>query len=143
MNCFRVIAVALVCLAGGVLLQADLWAQGRGGQASPPPTAKAIAPIDLTGYWTAVITEDWHVRMLMPSKGDFGSGVAGTIENPGVGFIGAGLGQLSRPVAIAFGVYGAARSTYSSVFGKGRDVVFPENTLIRVQLSPVEGPRER
>jgi len=65
-------------------------AQGRGGQAAPPPTAKATAPIDLTGYWTAVVTEDWHVRMLMPSKGDFGSGVAGTIENPGVGFVGAG-----------------------------------------------------
>ena len=79
-----VIAVALACLLGSVLVQA----QGQGG--GPPPTAKAIAPIDLTGYWTAVITEDWHVRMLMPSKGDFGSGVAGTIENPGVGFIGAG-----------------------------------------------------
>ena len=51
---------------------------------------RAPAPIDLTGYWTAVVTEDWHVRMLPPSKGDFGSGVAGTIENPGVGFVGAG-----------------------------------------------------
>ena len=89
-NCLRVIAVALVCIAGGVRLQADLLAQGRGGQAAPPPTAKAAAPIDLTGYWTAVVTEDWHVRMLMPAKGDFGSGVAGTIENPGVGFIGGG-----------------------------------------------------
>ncbi len=59
-------------------------------QAAPPPTAKAIAPIDLTGYWTAVITEDWHVRMLTAPKGDFGGGAAGTIENPGVGFIGAG-----------------------------------------------------
>ena len=49
-----------------------------------------MAPIDLMGYWTAVVTEDWHVRMLTPSKGDFGSGVAGTIENPGVGFVGAG-----------------------------------------------------
>ncbi len=49
-----------------------------------------MAPIDLTGYWTAVITEDWHVRMLTAPKGDFGSGIAGTIENPGVGFIGAG-----------------------------------------------------
>ena len=37
-----------------------------------------------------MVTEDWHVRMLMPAKGDFGSGVAGTIENPGVGFVGAG-----------------------------------------------------
>ena len=66
------IAVVLLCLAGGVRLQADLpglpQAQGRGGQAGPPPTAKATAPIDLTGYWTAVVTEDWHVRMLMPSK---------------------------------------------------------------------------
>jgi hypothetical protein len=85
-----VIAVALVCLAGAVRLQADLSMQAQGRAAGPPPTAKAIAPIDLTGYWTAVITEDWHVRMLMPLKGDFGSGVAGTIENPGVGFIGAG-----------------------------------------------------
>jgi len=67
-----------------------------------------------------------------------GRGVAGWF---GFGLIGAGLGQLSRPVAIAFGVYGAARSTYSSVFGKGRDVVFPVNTLIRVQLSPLEGGR--
>jgi hypothetical protein len=73
-----------------VVASALMHAQGRGGQAAPPQTAKAIAPIDLTGYWTAVITEDWHVRMLTPAKGDFGSGVAGTIENPGVGFIGAG-----------------------------------------------------
>jgi hypothetical protein len=82
----RVLAIALACLSGSAIGQA----QGRGGGGAPPPTAKASAPIDLTGNWTAVITEDWHVRMLMPPKGDFGSGAAGTIENPGVGFIGAG-----------------------------------------------------
>jgi len=71
-----------------ILTPAVAQTQGRGG--GPPPTAKASAPIDLTGYWTAVVTEDWHVRMLTPSRGDFGSGVAGTIENPGVGFVGAG-----------------------------------------------------
>ena len=84
----RVIAIAVALAVCGIRLQSDLLAQGRGG--GPPPTAKAVAPIDLTGYWTAVVTEDWHVRMLTPSKGDFGSGVAGTIENPGVGFVGAG-----------------------------------------------------
>jgi hypothetical protein len=53
---------ALVILAVcSTLLQAQA---GRGGRGGPPPTAKASAPIDLTGYWTAVITEDWHVRML-------------------------------------------------------------------------------
>ena len=47
---------------------------GRGGAPAAPPTARAVAPIDLTGYWTAVITEDWHVRMLTAPRGDFGVG---------------------------------------------------------------------
>ena len=63
-----------------------------------------------------------------------GRGVAGWF---GFGLLGAGLGQISRPVAIALGVYGAARATYSNLLGKGHDVVFPANTLIQVQLSPV------
>jgi hypothetical protein len=65
-------------------------AQRGGGRGGPPPTAKTRGPIDLTGYWTAVITEDWHVRMLTAPKGDFGSGAPGAIENPGVGAIGLG-----------------------------------------------------
>jgi len=68
-------------------------AQGRGG---PPPTARAMAPIDLTGYWTAVITEDWHVRMLTAPKGDFGSGAGGAIEIPGVGPIGLGANPADK-----------------------------------------------
>jgi len=87
------IAAACVCLAAASLIAqgrggAQPPAQGRGAQA--PQTARAIAPIDLTGYWTAVISEDWHTRMLTAPRNDFGSGIAGTIENPGVGFIGAG-----------------------------------------------------
>jgi len=62
-----------------------------------------------------------------------GRGAAGWF---GFGLLGAGLGQISRPVAIALGVYGAARAMYANVLGKGRDVVFPVNTLIQVQLSP-------
>jgi hypothetical protein len=81
-----VLAAALIWLSGSSMLQG----QGRGGRGGPPPTAKAAAPIDLTGYWTAVITEDWHVRMLTAPKGDFGSGAGGAIVNPGVGPIGVG-----------------------------------------------------
>ena len=45
-------------------------AQGRG--ATPPPkTAKAAAPVDLTGNWVSVISEDWRWRMVTPAKGDF------------------------------------------------------------------------
>ena len=53
-------------------------------------TAKASAPIDLTGYWTAVLTEDWHVRMLTADKGDFGSGPPGAVAQIGEGKIGVG-----------------------------------------------------
>ena len=35
------------------------------------PTAKASAPIDLTGYWVAFVNEDWRYRMVTPAKGDY------------------------------------------------------------------------
>jgi len=43
-----------------------------GGQqpAKPAATARAVAPTDFTGYWAAVITEDWRFRMVTPPKGD-------------------------------------------------------------------------
>ncbi len=41
--------------------------------AAPPPTPKAAAPIDLTGYWVSVVTEDWRWRMIVPPKGDYTS----------------------------------------------------------------------
>jgi hypothetical protein len=40
----------------------------------PPKPAKQIAPIDLTGYWVSVVTEDWRFRMIAAPKGDW-SGV--------------------------------------------------------------------
>ena len=36
-------------------------------------TAREVAPVDLTGYWTAVVTEDWRWRMVTPPKGDYAS----------------------------------------------------------------------
>jgi len=38
-----------------------------------PKTPKAGAPIDLTGYWVAIVTEDWRYRMVTPPKGDYAS----------------------------------------------------------------------
>jgi len=39
--------------------------------AQAPPGPKAAAPIDLTGYWVSLITEDWRTRMLTAPKGDY------------------------------------------------------------------------
>jgi hypothetical protein len=56
------------------LLLGVLAVQGSGAQpAQPPPTARLQAPIDLTGYWVSVVTEDWRWRMLTPPKGDYAS----------------------------------------------------------------------
>lgn len=44
---------------------------GRGAPKGPPPTAKSAAPVDFTGYWVSVVTEDWRWRMVTPIKGDF------------------------------------------------------------------------
>src|SRR5262245_20170554 len=46
--------------------------RGRGGGGAPP-TPKASAPTDLTGYWVAVISEDWKFRMVTPPKGQYGN----------------------------------------------------------------------
>ena len=40
---------------------------------TPPKTPRAAAPVDLTGYWVSVITEDWRFRMVTPPKGDTAS----------------------------------------------------------------------
>ncbi len=38
----------------------------------PPQQApKTAAPIDLTGYWVSIVSEDWRYRMVTPAKGDF------------------------------------------------------------------------
>jgi len=62
----RLLAVA-VALAE--TLATDARAQARAG-ADTPASARAAAPIDLTGQWVAVISEDWRWRMITPSKGD-------------------------------------------------------------------------
>jgi hypothetical protein len=48
-------------------------AQRGRGQPPEPPTPRAAAPIDLTGYWVSLVTEDWRWRMLIPRKGDYSS----------------------------------------------------------------------
>jgi hypothetical protein len=57
-----------------VIVSSMVYGQGRGGGgrgAAPPKTPKEAAPIDLTGYWAAVVTTDWRWRMTVPPKGDY------------------------------------------------------------------------
>jgi len=48
-----------------------ILAQGRGaGGPAPQQTGRAGAIKDLTGYWVSVVAEHWHLRMMVPPKGD-------------------------------------------------------------------------
>ena len=71
----KVSDVSMFLAVVGLLLVAAAPAKaqrgGRGGQGGPPPTAQASAPIDMTGYWVSVVTEDWKLRMVVPNPGIF------------------------------------------------------------------------
>src|SRR5687767_14247311 len=71
-----VLKTASCCVLSGMLMVAlvtavasgTVQAQGRGaGTAS----ARATAQTDLTGYWVSVVTQEWHLRMMVPPKGQF------------------------------------------------------------------------
>ncbi len=51
------------------MLAVDVAARTQGGRGTAR-SARAEAPIDLTGQWVAIISEDWRWRMITPPKGD-------------------------------------------------------------------------
>ena len=66
----------IVCgIALGVSLLNDSrphFAAQRGGrgQGGAAASAQASAPLDLTGQWVSLVTDDWRWRMVTPPKGD-------------------------------------------------------------------------
>jgi hypothetical protein len=61
-----------------ILLTTQDRAFGQGGRGAAqnnqtPPTGKAGAPFDPTGYWVSLITNNWRFRMVPPAKGDYAS----------------------------------------------------------------------
>ena len=62
----RGLSVITLCV---VVASAQLQAAETGGAAITPRSA---APIDLTGFWVSIVTEDWRYRMITAAKGDIG-----------------------------------------------------------------------
>ena len=77
MNAYSIAVTMLLATSPSMAL-----AQARGVQT--PTTARTSAPIDLTGYWVSVITQDWRWRMVTPPKGDYAS-IPITLEAKKVG----------------------------------------------------------
>jgi len=58
--------LALTCLGGVALAQPG----PPGRPPAPPKSPRESAQVDLTGYWVALVTEDWAWRMITAPKGD-------------------------------------------------------------------------
>jgi len=67
--------LCVLCLLCGGAFLAGAAQQPPAAPAAPatPQTPRSIAPIDLTGYWVSIVTEDWRWRMMTPAKGDYAS----------------------------------------------------------------------
>jgi hypothetical protein len=69
----RVLTLIALCLIAIAFIEGDLDAQRGGFPGGTPPSPRAGAPIDLTGYWVSLVTEDWRFRVATPPKGDYTS----------------------------------------------------------------------
>jgi len=59
-------------MGAAVFLLLSVGTRGQAPPAAPraATTPRDLAPIDITGYWVSVVTEDWRYRMVTPRKGD-------------------------------------------------------------------------
>jgi hypothetical protein len=64
----RIAAVVALAIAA---LPSTVNAQRRGQATGPEVSAQAFAPMDITGHWVSLITDDWVYRMITPAHGDY------------------------------------------------------------------------
>jgi hypothetical protein len=67
----RAIAAAFGAAVALSLVQVQPLAAQPGQTPQAQRSARDAAPIDLTGQWVSVVTEDWWFRMVTPPKNDF------------------------------------------------------------------------
>ena len=59
--------IAAAAVMTAMLVSPAMAQQGGRGQAA---AGRASAPLDLTGQWVSLVTDDWRWRMVTPPKGD-------------------------------------------------------------------------
>jgi hypothetical protein len=64
---------AAFALVGAAVLAAILHSDASAQEPAATRTSRAAAPVDLTGNWVSVVTEEWLWRMTTPRKGDYTS----------------------------------------------------------------------
>jgi len=64
-------AAAMLGLLGSAVAGAQAPAPGGAGAGAHPMTAQQAAPVDLSGYWVSIVTQDWIYRMVVPQRGQY------------------------------------------------------------------------
>jgi hypothetical protein len=65
------LSLLFVAVLASGLVSGTAGAQARRAAApAQPATPRGSAPIDITGHWVSLITDDWVYRMITPAKGD-------------------------------------------------------------------------
>jgi hypothetical protein len=79
----QALALPAACLMVMAGVPENAAAQGRGGRGGGPQVpagpARTTAPVDLTGTWVSVVTEDWRWRMVTPQRAANGQADVGSI----------------------------------------------------------------
>ena len=57
--------------AVGALISAAIATAAAQQPPQPAASPRASAPVDLSGYWVSLVTEDWRYRMTTAPKGDY------------------------------------------------------------------------
>ncbi len=100
------------------------------GTITPGNQSSAIAPLLLTMLASRALDEDGNMTA--------DTGVASN----GFGLVGriVGLATRNRNVAAGIGFYAAGLSLYENFLRPGRDVVFPKDTRIEIETTPLRAP---
>lgn len=100
------------------------------GTISPRNQASAIAPLLLTMLAGRALDQDGNLTA-QTGVASNGFGLVGRVVGVAVG---------SRNLAAGIGFYAAGLSFYDNFLRSGRDVVFPKDTRIEIETSPLRAP---
>ncbi|MDE3061486.1 MAG: hypothetical protein KGJ51_00330 [Acidobacteriota bacterium] len=117
-------------LAGAATEKAQDLSLDAEGTITPRSQASAIAPLLLTMLAGHALDSDGNMTLQ--------TGVASN----GFGFVGRIVGTVagSRNLAAGIGFYAAGLSVYDNFLHSGRDVVFPKDTRIEIDTTPLRAP---
>jgi hypothetical protein len=100
------------------------------GTITPKNKSSVIVPLALTFLAGRALDDDGN-QLLQTGVASNGFGLVGRIVGTAVG---------SRELAAGLGYYAAALSIYENWLAPGRDVVFPLDTRIEIETSPLRAP---